>query len=386
MSLRYVQINAYSGAWADSIVFNKHKDLIASGNESWVFWARGDHEQDGHMQKIASFPEVCLDALLTRIDGKAAFHSKSVTRRLLAKLDAIDPDIVHLHVLTGYYLNVEMLFNWLLGHRCKVVWTLHDCWDFTGHCIYFTYAKCDQWQTGCAVTHVCPQKREYPEAWFAGDSCVRKNYEKKRALFTALPVERVQLITPSQWLADLVSQSYLGKYDVRVVHNVVNPDVFKRCESDFKAKNGLEGKFIVLGVASKWSQRKGLEDFVRLAIDLDQSKYAIVVVGLSPKQIKGLEKSSPNILALPRTNTTEELVGIYSACDVLFNPTKEDNYPTVNLEAEACGLPVFTYNTGGCAETLRLSDSAVLSGYGEGIAAIRRFATAKARSKNAEQQ
>lgn len=380
--MRYVQINAYSGAWADSIVFKKHRELIAFGDESWVFWARGDHEQDDRMQKIANFPEVCFDALLTRIDGKAAFHSKSVTRRLLAKLDEINPDIVHLHVLTGYYLNVEMLFNWILRHRCKVVWTLHDCWDFTGHCIYFTYAKCSQWRTGCAVSCSCPQKREYPESWFAGDSRVRENYERKRALFTALPADRVQLIVPSQWLAGLVKQSFLGKYNVKVVPNTVDPAVFKHCASDFKAQHGLKGKFVVLGVASKWSQRKGLEDFIRLARDLDHSVFSIVLVGLSSEQIKELGRKSPRILALPRTSTAEELVGIYSACDVLFNPTKEDNYPTVNLEAEACGLPVFTYDTGGCAETLRLSDSVVLSGYKEGIAAIRRFATTKASPKS----
>ncbi len=369
--MKYVQINMTCGVWADSIILKKHRELIAQGDESWFFWGRGEREQDEHLQRFNSDMGVCGDWLATHLDGRPGFHSKIATKRLLDKLDAIDPDVVHLHVLTGYYVNVELLFEWLLLHRCKVVWTLHDCWDFTGHCIYFTYAKCDQWRTGCAKDEPCPQKREYPETWFAGDSRVRENFEKKKKLFTALPPERVEIITPSKWLAGLVKQSYLGKYSVRVVRNTVNTDVFKPTPSAFRCEHGLEGKFIVLGVASKWSHRKGLDDFVRLSSELDAAKYAIVIVGLSSKQIKELKNVAPGILALPRTGTTEELVKIYSSCDVLFNPTKEDNYPTVNLEAEACGLPVVTYDTGGAGETLTLVESVVAIDFVEAMAAIR---------------
>lgn len=435
--MRYVQINAYSGGWAENIVFKKHRELIANGDESWVFWARGNHEQDEHMQRIASMPEICLDGIQTRLDGRPGFHSKGITKRLLAKLDEIDPDVVHLHVLTGYYINIEMLFEWLANHRCKVNWTLHDCWDFTGHCIYFTYAGCDQWKTGCAFHEACPQKGEYPESWFSGDKRVRENFEEKRLLFTMLPTERVQLITPSQWLADLVKQSFLGKYGVKVVHNTVNTDAFKPTPSDFRERYGLENRFVVLGVASKWSERKGLKDFVKLARDLDSDKYAIVVVGLSDKQIKETKAEAERIVALPhmesqeelakvykasdallnpsaeetfgmnaagaeacgmravvvgdsrcgevadsektvtapanlsgleativklagggrmilmpRTENLSQLAAVYTAADILFNPTREDNYPTVNLEAQACGTPVVTYDTGGCVETL----------------------------------
>lgn len=361
--MKYVQINAYSGGWAENIIFKKHRELLAKGDESWVFWARGNHEQDEHMQCIASMTEVCLDGLQTRADGRPGFHSKGITRRLLAKLDEIDPDVVHLHVLTGYYINIEMLFDWLAKHRCKVNWTLHDCWDFTGHCIYFTYAKCDQWKTGCALNSACPQKREYPECWFAGDAVVRRNWEDKKRIFTALPAERVQLITPSEWLAGLVRQSFLGKYDVKVVHNTVDSDIFKPTPSDFRARYGLDDRFVILGVASKWSERKGLPDFLRLANDLDNNKFAIVIIGLSEKQIKQVKSKERKIVALPKTDTKQALAEAYSAADVFFNPTKEDNYPTVNLEAEACGTPVVTYDTGGCRETLNLLRSHVAIDY-----------------------
>ena len=367
--MRYVQINAYSGGWADSIVFKRHRELIAAGDESWVFWARGEHNQDEHMRKIASFPDVCCDAVQTRIDGRPGFHSKSVTLRLLSMLDEIDPDVVHLHVLTGYYINVELLFEWLAMHRCKVVWTLHDCWAFTGHCIYFTYVKCMQWKTQCTASTSCPQKRTYPET-LAGDGAVRWSYDQKKRLFTMLPPERVQLITPSQWLADLVKESFLGKYDVKVVHNTINIEIFKPTPSDFRERYGLGDRFVVLGVASKWSERKGLGDFVKLARDLNDERFVVVVIGLSKNQIKQVKAEVESIVALPKTSTPQELAAAYTAADVFFNPTTEDNYPTVNLESEACGTAVLTYDTGGCAETIKRKDSLVVRDYGQAIALL----------------
>lgn len=361
--MRYVQINMSAAAWADTVIFQKHRDIISKGDESWVFWGRGHHEQDQYMQRINTDFEIAFDWLETHLDGRAGFHSRRATKRLIAKLDEINPDVVHLHVLTGYYLNVEMLFEWLAAHHCQLNWTLHDCWAFTGHCIYFTFAKCNQWKTGCAYTMACSQKRGYPESWFSGDNCVRKNFERKRELFTMLPFERVQLITPSQWLADLVQQSYLNKYPVKVINNQVDRKIIMPTPSTFREQYALEGKFIVLGVASKWSGRKGLYDFIKLSNDLDSNKFAIVVIGLSKKQIKQVKKKAHNIIALPKTKSQMELMKIYSAADALFNPTVEDNYPTVNLEAEACGTPVITYNTGGCAETICMVESCVVTNY-----------------------
>lgn len=362
--MRYVQINAYANGWADSIIFSKHRELQEQGHESWVFWTRGEHEQDEYMQKIASYPEVCLDALLTRIDGCAGFHSKGITRRLLKRLDEIDPDVVHLHVLLGYYINVRMLFEWLAQHRCKVIWTLHDCWAFTGHCIYFTYVKCMQWQSRCTASTSCPQKRTYPETVFGGDRSVGWSFDEKKRLFTMLPPERMRLITPSKWLADLVKQSFLAKYDVEVVHNTVDTSVFKPTPSDFHERYGIGDRFMVLGVASKWTQRKGLQDFVRLACELDSERFVVVVVGLSKKQINKLKCK---LIALPRTSSLEELAGIYTAADVFFNPTQEDNFPTVNLESEACETPIITYDTGGSKETINRPDSVVVQNYKEGF-------------------
>lgn len=347
--MKYVQINAYSGGWADSIIFKKHRELVADGDESWVFWARGEHEQNEHMQRIASYPEVCLDALKTRLDGRPGFHSKRITRRLLKKLDKIDPDVVHLHLLLGYYINIEMLFKWLAAHRCMVIWTLHDCWAFTGHCIFFTYAKCDQWRTGCARETGCPQRQAYPKT-FARDASVRWSYEQKKRLFTMLPIERMQLITPSQWLANLVKQSFLSKYDVKVIHNTISSEFFKPTPSNFRECYGLGDRFVVLGVASKWDERKGLNYFVQLTRSLDRNRFAVVVVGLSEKQIEQVKREADAIVALPRTASMKDLAKIYTACDVLLNPSAEETFGMNVAEAAACGTGAIVVEGSACAE------------------------------------
>lgn len=443
MTMKYVQINAFSDSWAKQIVFKKHEELLARGDESWVFWGKGDVGDGDRLRRIQTVSGYYLDAFQTKvIDGKIGFHSKRATRRLLSWLEEIDPDVVHLHSLIGYYLNVEMLFGWLAAHRCKVVWTLHDCWAFTGHCLYFTYVGCDQWRACCGRERSCPQPDAYIRTLRRGME--EWNFEQKRRIFTQLSPERVQLITPSEWLAGLVRRSFLSKYNVMVVHNTVDTSIFMPKPSDFRERYGLGTRFVVLGVASKWTERKGLHDFVRLAKELDSERFAVVVVGLTKKQLRQVKREAKAIVALPRTenggqlaeaytasdvllnpsaeetfgmNVAEaaacgtgsivvegsacaevadpdktsivpvglegleativnlaggglmvlisrtesvgQLAAVYTAADVLFNPTREDNYPTVNLEAQACGTPVWTYGTGGCAETLTLPDSAV---------------------------
>lgn len=364
--MKYVQINAYSGGWAPSVIFKKHEELMREGHQSYIFWARGHHQEDDHLIKFENQLEVCLDALFTRFDGKAGFHSKRATKRLLQHLDEINPDVVHLHVLLGYYINIEMLFNWLFTHHCKVIWTLHDCWAFTGHCIHFSYVGCSQWKNGCCNNgECCPQEKEYPQSWFGCD--VHWNYLKKRELFTLIPNDRMRLITPSHWLAELVKQSFLNQYEVDVIPNTVDSTIFHKVPSTFKERYGLEGTISILAVASKWSERKGLNDLITLCSELDE-RFSIVIIGLSKNQINSIERASNStnktkLVALPRTDTIQDLVEIYSGCDLFFNPTKEDNFPTVNLEAEACGLPVVTYDTGGCMETVSLPDSYVAKNY-----------------------
>lgn len=355
----YAHINTVPNGSTGGIMMKEHRELLAAGGESYAFWGRGRAGEGDREMRFATDAEVRRDALQTRLDGRAGFHSKVATRRLLERLDEIKPDVVHLHNLHGYYVNVEMLFEWLAARECKVEWTLHDCWAFTGHCAYFTYAKCAQWKSHCAYSEErCPQLGAYPKT-YSKTSCAW-NFDQKRRLFNLVPAGRMKLITPSQWLSDLVAESFLSEYPVEVRRNTIDTSVFKPTPSDFRERYGIGDRFMVLGVASPWTKRKGLTDFVRLAKELDSEKYAIVLVGLSEKQVKEMPAV---IVGLARTDSREELAGIYSAADVFFNPTVEDNYPTVNLEAEACGTPVVTYDAGGCAETVRRGDSCVVEGY-----------------------
>lgn len=346
-------------------MMKEHKELLAKGEDSYAFWGRGRAAENEHEMRFANDAEVYADVAFTRLDGRAGFHSKAATKRLLKRLEEVKPDVVHLHNLHGYYLNIEMLFEWLAKQSCRVEWTLHDCWAFTGHCAYFTYAKCAQWQSHCAYEKPCLQLDTYPKT-SSKHSCAR-NFDDKKRLFNLLPAERMKLITPSHWLEGLVKQSFLSKYPIEVRHNTIDKTVFKPTPSDFRERYGIGDHFMILGVANPWNERKGLEDFKRLSNDLDEG-FSIVVVGVSEKQMAGLPE---DIVCIAHTDSREELAGIYSTADVLFNPTVEDNFPTVNLEAEACGTSVITYATGGCGETINLTSSNVVGSYNEALSLLK---------------
>lgn len=285
---------------------------------------------------------VRLHALSTRLFDNTGFCSSFATKRFIKWADKFDPDILWLHNLHGYYINVELLFNWIKSRpNMQVKWTLHDCWAFTGHCTHFTVAKCKRWKKQCFN---CSQKKEYPKSIFFDNSYY--NYKRKMKAFTG--VKRCTIITPSKWLAGLVKKSFLRKYHTKVCYNTIDTSIFKPIESDFREKHNLSRKIIILGVSNVWNERKGYYDFIKLSKMLDNN-YAIVMVGLSEKQLSEIPQK---IIGFSRTNTQQELAEIYTAADVFFNPTYEDNYPTVNLEAQACGTPVLTYRTGGSPESV----------------------------------
>lgn len=322
-----------------------HEVKIAYGRKATV-----PEQFQKNAVRIGTDLDCKMHALQTRLFDTHGFGSKHATKKFLEWAEEYKPDLLWLHNIHGYYINVEMLFEWIKKHpEMQVKWTLHDCWAFTGHCSYFTAVKCKQWASHCSQ---CPQLRRYPACY--GISSVGKNFERKRAAFTG--VKNMTLITPSKWLAALVKQSFLKKYPVEVHYNTIDTDVFKPTPSDFREHYGLQNKIVILGVANIWEERKGLNDFCKLAEMLDK-RYAIVLVGLNKKQIKKLPEK---IIGIERTDSPKELAAIYTAADMFFNPTYEDNYPTVNLEAEACKTPVFTYATGGAAETISLDQSRVI--------------------------
>ena len=304
--------------------------------------------------RIGTNVDVYYHVLYTRLTDKHGLASKHATKQFLRWADAYNPDILWLHNIHGYYINYELLFNWIKSRpQMQVRWTLHDCWSFTGHCSHFAYVNCDKWKEGC---HNCPQLDQYPRSL---NDASERNYLRKRDAFTN--VRNLTLITPSNWLKEIVHQSFLSAYSVEVRYNTIDTSIFKPTPSNFKREHGIQDKKMILGVASVWNERKGLNDFITLSEQLDPNKYQIVLVGLNDDQLKELKDRNINILGLSRTNSREELVKIYSAADVFVNPTYEDTFPTVNMEAEACGARVITYDTGGCKETIHGEKSCVVA-------------------------
>jgi len=346
--LKVLQINTVCGVGSvGRIVRQIHEALREKGHESYIAYGRKPLRCDGAI-RIGGDLDVYFHVFLTRVFDLHGFGSKKATKKFLKIVEEINPDIIHLHNIHGYYLNIEVLFDFLKSFDKPVVWTLHDCWAFTGHCSYFTYAKCERWKTGC---YSCPEKKSYPRSVIFDNS--KSNYERKKKAFTG--VKNMTLVTPSQWLAGLVKESFLGDYPVQVIPNGIDTEVFKPTPSDFKKRYGLDGKFLILGVANVWEKRKGFDYFLDLSKYLSDDEI-IVLVGLSDERIKNLPN---NIIGIKRTNSAKELAEIYTAADVFFNPTLEDNYPTVNLEAQACGTYVITFDSGGAKETIISKESGI---------------------------
>lgn len=341
--MKYLFINSVYGVRSTGkIVADQCHKLKAEGNECVVAYGReGIPDSEIETIKIGTRFDYEFHALMTRCFDMLGLCSKRATKEFLKKVEQYQPDVIWLHNLHGYYINIELLFGWLKKHpQIQVYWTLHDCWAFTGHCAYFTMARCHRWKNGCGK---CIQLREYPKTF--GFDFSERNYRRKKEAFRG--ISKMTIVSPSQWLADLTRESFLKRYPVKVWHNDINHEVFKPRKSDFRNRYGLENKYIVLGVAVGWEKTKGYPDMLALREKLSD-RYEIVLVGVTEEQIEMIPKG---VLGIPRTKNQIQLAEIYSAADVFVNPTHQDNYPTVNLEAAACGIPVVTYDVGGSPES-----------------------------------
>ena len=319
---------------ADVLKSRGHECKIAYGRES----VPEKYKKDSI--KIATDLSVKIDALKSRFFDNAGFNSKQNTKKFIEWIKEYNPDVIHLHNLHGYYINVEILFEYLKTCGKKIVWTLHDCWAFTGHCAHFDFNECVQWKTGCKK---CAYKYEYPKSLF---SQAEYNYKRKQQLFTGLP--NLQLIVPSNWMKSMVTQSYMKAYPIKVLSNGIDLNYFRRDESDFKAKKGLTDRFVILGVASFWNKMKGLDVFIRLSGDLNREKFQVILVGNIDKGAL-----SNNILHIPEINNIQELCKIYTAADVFVNPTLQETQGLTTVEAFACGTPAIVFNSGGAAECIK---------------------------------
>ncbi len=335
--MRVAFINAVCGTGSTGkIVTGLLQSVRAAGGDGRIFFGVGEAHgvAPGDAVRFGSRADYYAHNALSRLTDHAGCYSAGATRRLIAAIKIYDPDLIHLHNLHGYYLNTDLLFSYLKNCGKPVVWTLHDCWAFTGHCTHFSAADCGQWKTGCVR---CTQLRRYPQCLLWGD--VRRNWMRKRAAFTSL--ERLTLVTPSQWLAQTVQQSFLGKYEVLPIPNGIDTEIFRPRESDVRTRLGLcEEEKLVLAVASVWNARKGLDDLAALAPQLPES-WRLLVVGVREDQCAALP---PSVLTMGRTASQTELAQLYTAADVFVNPSYEETMGLTTAEALACGTPAVVYD------------------------------------------
>ena len=331
--MKVFQINSVCGTGSTGRIACDIKNMLEKNqNKCKIAYGR-DFYDDPDCIKIESDLVFKAHVFFSRITDRQGFYSTAATKRLVRSIEHFNPDIIHLHNIHGYYLDIRVLFEFLKEYNKPVVWTFHDCWAFTGHCAYFSFANCDKWKTGCGQ---CPQKSAYPASYVLDDS--KKSYSEKKRLFTG--VKNLNIVTPSHWLADVVKESFFKDFQVRTIYNGLDLDVFRFTDSNFKEKNNLLGKKMVLGVANIWEKRKGLDDFIELSKILPDD-YKIVLVGLSEKQIDSLPK---NIIGISRTENITKLVEIYSAADVYVNASVEETMGLTTVEALATGTPAVVYN------------------------------------------
>lgn len=347
---RVLFINTICGTGSTGRLVTGLMDALAQRDiDSMCAFGRWEAPEKYKSYRVGTNVDVIVHGVLSRVTDAHALYSTAATKKLIEEIKKYDPDLIHIHNVHGYYLNFKILFEYLKSSGKRIVWTLHDCWSFTGHCSHYEYIGCEKWKEGCSH---CPQKDQYPKSFVMDGS--KKNYELKKEMFSE--IENLTLVTPSKWLAGEVSQSFLKDYPVIVVPTGINLSRFRPVSSEIRTEYGIGARKLILGIANPWRERKGYKDFIKLAKKLDDN-YRIVMVGLKKNQMGGLPE---NIIPLEKTDSIEDIVKWYSAADVYVNLTYEDTFPTTNIESMACGTPVITYRAGGSPESINSRTGAIV--------------------------
>lgn len=332
-----LQVNAVSNFGSTGkIMENIGNTALKCGWKSYVAHGGRYSLKSTHQSfLISSISKNRIAALHTLLTDRHGYALAKETNRFIKWVESIKPDIIHLHNIHSYYLNIKVLFEYLSTKEIPIVWTLHDCWAFTGHCSHFVSINCQKWKNGC---HNCLLSHKFPKSLFRDQS--KRNYADKKRLFTA--PRQLTIVTVSEWLGNLAKESFLSKYPVKVINNGIDLKSFTpQTSSALRERNNLENKFILLGVSTDWCKAKGLEDYVRLREMLPEH-YQIVLIGMRQEQIKKYRQLG--LICLPRTENINELAEWYSTADVVTNLSYAETFGLPIVEGFACGTPAIVYN------------------------------------------
>lgn len=329
--MKVLIINSDYGSGSTGRIVREIKSELEKKHDSCIaFFGRENCTTDNNVFQIGNKMSVYSHVLMTRFGDKQGFCSTIATRNILKKVDEYHPDIINLHNLHGSYIDCNLLFNYIKEKKIPTLWTLHDCWSFTGHCSHYSFVNCSKWRTRCKN---CPQMKEYPKSFIDRS---KENYLKKKNCFTGH--DDLKISTVSRWLQGEVQQSFLHGYDSVVIPNGIDLNIFKPIDSEsIKNKLGLRGKRVLISVASVWGPRKGLGVLINIAKALGDD-YRLILVGLK----ESAEDLPKNVIVIHRTDDIQELAQYYSAADVCINASVEETFGMVSLEALACGTPVIT--------------------------------------------
>lgn len=348
--MKVLQINAVSRISSTGRTSSEMADFLnQNGHEGFIAYSAGLPYYNGY--KIGSKLDTKLHGLFSRVFGLQAYFSKRATRKLLDYITDLKPDVVHLRNLHSNYINLKLLTNFLAKNDIPTVMTLHDCWFYTGKCTHYTTDNCFKWQTGCGG---CPRLKKDNPSWYFDRT--RKMYIDKKKWFSAIP--RLAVVGVSDWITNEARKSFLSSAKVLTrIYNWIDLDVFKPVDgSAVRQKLGITDKYVVLGIASGWSNRKGLDKFIELSNIIPPEMIIVLVGGLSSNI-----NFPDNIIHIPETHNAAELAEYYSMADVYVHLSQEETFGKVIAEALSCGTPAIVLNSTACPEIVDSSCGMVLS-------------------------
>lgn len=340
--MRILQINAVYGHGSTGTIVRDIEQLCyAEGIECLVASPDPAVRQAKHGFVIGNTIDHKLHAALSRIYGKQAYYSRCATRALLKYMDREKPDIVHLHNLHSNYIHLNMLLDYLAKRDIITIVTLHDCWFYTGGCFHYANAECYRWLEKCGN---CPkQKLDTPA--LLKDCSAQILADRKKYL---LAIPRLVVTGVSDWIANEARRTFLADTKLVTIRNGIDLNVFKPTPSDFRQRLGLEGKYVILGPASKWLSdvnKEVLDKFTKLM----HPDEVLLLFGVDVQDTSNLPK---NVITYGYTKNREELAQLYTMADVFVNCTREESLSLINIEAQACGTPVVTFDATATPETV----------------------------------